>query len=52
MEKIEGEHCTRTEYKCENVIKLKLIMQMYFILTPRYCSEERQDRWLLNVTGR
>lgn len=51
--KIEGENRIPSEYMCENVIKLKFIMQMlYFILTSRYLSEERQDRWLLNVTGR
>lgn len=39
--------------KSENVKKLKLIMQMLrLILTLQYLSEERQDRWLLNVTGR
>lgn len=43
--KIEGENRTPSEYTCENVINLKLIMQMlFFIPTARNLSEERQDR--------
>lgn len=43
-----GENCILSEHTCENGLKMKLIITLYF---TRHLLEQRQDGWLLNVTG-